>query len=32
MYNITVRDIACVYCVVLTLDMVLCQHEKQHGA
>jgi hypothetical protein len=25
MYNITVRDIACVYGMVLTLDMVLCQ-------
>jgi hypothetical protein len=25
MYNITARDIACVYGMVLTLDMVLCQ-------
>ncbi len=29
--NITARDIACVYCMILTLDMVLCQLKKQHG-
>jgi hypothetical protein len=31
MYNITARDIVCVYCMVLTLDMVLWQLKKQHG-
>jgi hypothetical protein len=31
MYNITARDIACMYCMVLTLDMVLCQLKKQYG-
>ncbi len=31
MYNITVCDIACVYGMVLTLDMVLCQLKRQHG-
>jgi hypothetical protein len=31
MFNIIARDIACVYCMVLTLDMVLCQLNKQHG-
>jgi hypothetical protein len=28
MYNITVRDIACVYCMILTLYMVRCQLKK----
>ncbi len=31
MYNITVRDIAYVYGMVLTLDMVLCQLKRQEG-
>jgi hypothetical protein len=31
MYNITARDIACVYGMVLTLGMVLCQLKRQHG-
>ncbi len=31
MYNITEHDNVCVYGMVLTLDMVLCQLKKQHG-
>ncbi len=30
MYNITACDIACVYCMVLTLYMVLCQLKKSN--
>jgi hypothetical protein len=29
MYNITVHEIACVYGMVITLDMVLCQLKRQ---
>jgi hypothetical protein len=31
MYNITACDIVCMYRMVLTLDMVLCQLKKLHG-
>ena len=31
MYYITVHDIACVYGMVLTIEMVLCQLKRQHG-